>query len=97
MLNLSSDSMSYILLSYTEGKYRMSLELLEALEAKIQTTLETMELLNLELEEEKQRNSELEEANKQLLAEQKAWNDKVAGLVELLREDSTKNEEAMAV
>lgn len=75
----------------------MSLELLEALEAKIQTTLETMELLNLELEEEKQRNSELEEANKQLLAEQKAWNDKVAGLVELLREDSTKNEEAMAV
>ena len=39
----------------------------------------------------------LEEANKQLLAEQKAWNDKVAGLVELLREDSTKNEEAMAV
>jgi cell division protein ZapB len=75
----------------------MSLELLEALEAKIQTTLETMELLNLELEEEKQRNSELEEANKQLLAEQKAWNDKVAGLVELLREDSTQNEEAMAV
>ena len=75
----------------------MSLELLEALEAKIQTTLETMELLNLELEEEKQRNSELEEANKQLLAEQKAWNDKVAGLVELLREDRTQNEEAMAV
>ena len=75
----------------------MSLELLATLEAKIQTTLETMELLNLELEEEKQRNSELEEANKQLLAEQKAWNDKVAGLVELLREDSTKNEEAMAV
>jgi cell division protein ZapB len=74
----------------------MSLELLETLEAKIQTTLETMELLNLELEEEKLRNSELEEANKQLLTEQQAWNNKVAGLVELLREDSNQNEAALA-
>jgi cell division protein ZapB len=74
----------------------MSLELLETLEAKIQTTLETMELLNLELEEEKLRNSELEEANKQLLTEQQAWNNKVAGLVEFLREDSNQNEAALA-
>ncbi|HCM04565.1 MAG TPA: cell division protein ZapB [Oceanospirillales bacterium] len=74
----------------------MSLELLETLEAKIQTALETMELLNLELEEEKLRNSELEETNKQLIEEQKAWNNKVAGLVELLREDSTKNETTLA-
>lgn len=75
----------------------MSLELLATLEAKIQITLETMELLNLELEEEKQRNSDLLEENKQLLAEQKAWNDKVVGLVELLREDSKQNEEATTV
>ena len=66
----------------------MSLELLITLEEKIQTTLETMELLNLELEEEKQRNSELLEENKQLLAEQKAWNEKVVGLVDLLRQDT---------
>ncbi|MBL4798827.1 MAG: cell division protein ZapB [Oleispira sp.] len=67
----------------------MSLELLTTLEAKIQLTLETMELLNLEIEEEKQRNSDLLEENKQLLAEQKAWNDKVVGLVDLLREETT--------
>jgi cell division protein ZapB len=66
----------------------MSLELLATLEAKIQITLETMELLNLEIEEEKQRNSDLLEENKQLLAEQKTWNDKVVGLVDLLQEDS---------
>lgn len=70
----------------------MSLELLITLEEKIQTTLETMELLNLELEEEKQRNSDLLEENKQLLAEQKAWNDKVVGLVDLLREDTKQHE-----
>lgn len=72
----------------------MSLELLITLEEKIQTTLETMELLNLELEEEKQRNSELLEENKQLLAEQKAWNEKVVGLVDLLRQDTKQQENA---
>jgi cell division protein ZapB len=70
----------------------MSLELLITLEEKIQTTLETMELLSLELEEEKQRNSDLLEENKQLLAEQKAWNEKVVGLVDLLREDTKQQE-----
>ena len=73
----------------------MSLELLATLEAKIQITLETMELLNLEIEEEKQRNSDLLEENKQLLAEQQAWNNKVVGLVELLREDTTQSEDAI--
>lgn len=96
MLNLPTDPMSYILVSYTEGKYNMSLELLETLEAKIQAALETMELLNLELEEEKLRNSELEESNKKLIEEQKAWNNKVAGLVELLREDSNKDKATIA-
>lgn len=72
----------------------MSLELLATLEAKIQITLETMELLNLEIEEEKQRNNDLLEENKQLLAEQQAWNNKVVGLVELLREDTIQSEDA---
>ncbi len=66
----------------------MSLDLLITLEEKIQTTLETMELLNLELEEEKLRNEQLKEENIQLLAERQAWNDKVVGLVDLLKEDS---------
>ena len=65
----------------------MSLELLTTLEEKIQMTLETMELLNLELEEEKQRNLELQAENKQLQSERQAWNDKVVGLVDLLKED----------
>lgn len=65
----------------------MSLELLVTLEEKIQTTLETMELLNLELEEEKERNEALQAENKQLQTERQAWHDKVVGLVDLLRED----------
>jgi cell division protein ZapB len=79
----------------------MSLELLSTLEAKIQTTLETMELLNLEVEEEKQRNESLQEENNtlteenaQLQAERQAWNDKVVGLVDLLREDSEDSEDS---
>ncbi len=67
----------------------MSLELLVTLEEKIQSTLETMELLNLELEEEKQKNIELAEENKQLKIEHHTWNEKVAGLVNLLREENT--------
>jgi cell division protein ZapB len=76
----------------------MSLELLSTLESKIQTTLETMELLHLEVEEEKQRNETLveenlsiKEENTQLKAEIQAWNEKVVGLVDLLREDSAQN------
>ena len=70
----------------------MSLELLATLESKIQTTLETMELLQLEVEEEKQRNAELQEENNQLLSERQAWSDKVVGLVELLREETKQDE-----
>jgi cell division protein ZapB len=70
----------------------MSLELLATLESKIQTTLETMELLQLEVEEEKQRNAELQEENKQLLSERQAWSDKVVGLVDLLREETKQDE-----
>lgn len=76
----------------------MSLELLATLEAKIQTTLETMELLNLEVEEEKQRNGELleeinklKEQNSQFQAERQVWNNKIVGLVDLLKEESGQN------
>ena len=65
----------------------MSLELLITLEEKIQSTLETMELLNLELEEEKERNQALQAENKQLQTERQVWHDKVVGLLDLLRED----------
>ncbi len=67
----------------------MSLELLTILEEKIQSTLDTVELLNLELEEEKEKNIELSEENKQLKIEHHVWNEKVTGLVNLLREDNT--------
>lgn len=73
----------------------MSLELLATLESKIQTTLETIELLNLELDEERQSNVNLQaeidsvkEENTKLQSERQAWNDKVAGLVDLLREET---------
>lgn len=76
----------------------MSLELLITLEEKIQTTLETMELLNLEVEEEKQRNSDLveeinslKEANNQLQSERQDWNNKIVGLVDLLKDESTED------
>ncbi|MFT4766558.1 MAG: cell division protein ZapB [Oleispira sp.] len=79
----------------------MSLELLSTLEAKIQTTLETMEFLELEVEEEKQRNetlqdenTSLKEENTQLQAERQAWNDKVVCLVDLLREDNMKEDDS---
>jgi cell division protein ZapB len=79
----------------------MSLELLSTLEAKIQTTLETMEFLELEVEEEKQRNetlqdenTSLKEENIQLQAERQAWNDKVVCLVDLLREDNLKEDDS---
>ena len=79
----------------------MSLELLSTLEAKIQTTLETMEFLHLEVEEEKQRNetlqdenTSLKEENTQLQAERQTWNDKVVGLVDLLREDNLKEDDS---
>ena len=44
----------------------MSLELLSKLETKIQAALETIELLKMELEEEKQKASTLNERNQQL-------------------------------
>lgn len=79
----------------------MSLELLATLEAKIQTTLETLELLNLEVEEEKQTNAELQEENTtlkeenaKLQAERQAWNDKVVGLVDLLKEENKQKDDA---
>ena len=72
----------------------MSLELLTVLEEKIQMALETMELLNLELEEEKQRNETPTAENTQLQSEKEAWHNKVVGLVDLLREDKTLNTES---
>ena len=65
----------------------MSLELLSKLETKIQAALETIELLKMELEEEKQKNSNLSEQNQQLSQDQNSWNEKVTGLVGLLNDE----------
>jgi len=73
----------------------MSLELLEQLESRVQNALDTMELMQLELEEEKQRSSELasqqqqlEQENQQLRQELAAWHSKIAGLLGRLPTDS---------
>ncbi|MCZ4338265.1 cell division protein ZapB [Shewanella colwelliana] len=65
----------------------MSLELLSKLETKIQAALETIELLKMELEEEKQKNSNLSEQNQQLSQDLNSWNEKVTGLVGLLNDE----------
>ncbi len=72
----------------------MSLELLSKLESKIQTALETIELLKMELEEEKQKttslnehNQQLNEQNQQMQQELTSWNEKVTGLVGLLNSE----------
>ncbi|GGI80583.1 cell division protein ZapB [Shewanella gelidii] len=65
----------------------MSLELLSKLETKIQAAVETIELLKMELEEEKQKSSQLTEQNDQLKQELNSWNEKVTGLVGLLNSE----------
>lgn len=79
----------------------MSLELLSKLETKIQATLDTIELLKMELEEEKQKtstlnehnqqlseqNQQLSQQNQQLQQELTSWNEKVTGLVGLLNSE----------
>ncbi|MBY5993313.1 cell division protein ZapB [Ferrimonas balearica] len=66
----------------------MSLELLEQLESRVQNALDTMELMQLELEEERQRSGEmaiqqqrLEQENQQLRQQLAAWHSKVEGLL----------------
>jgi cell division protein ZapB len=65
----------------------MSLELLSQLETKIQATLENIELLKMELEEEKQKSTQLAEKNQKLQQDLNSWNDKVNGLVGLLNSE----------
>ena len=72
---------------FTAAENPMSLELLTTLEAKIQSTLETLELLNMELEEEKQKNARLTTDKQTLVEERDHWNNKVVGLVDLLKDE----------
>ena len=65
----------------------MSLELLSKLESKIQNALEAIELQKMEIEELKQKNSELSEHNEKLQQDLSSWNDKVNGLVGLLNDE----------
>ncbi|UGA54622.1 cell division protein ZapB [Vibrio sp. VB16] len=69
----------------------MSLEVLEQLETKIQTAVDTITLLQMELEEVKQKNqgleqettslrdncSNLEQQNQQMLEEHEAWQQRI--------------------
>ena len=65
----------------------MSLELLSKLESKIQSALEAIELQKMEIEELKQKNSELTDENEKLKQDLNSWNDKVNGLVGLLNDE----------
>lgn len=73
----------------------MSLEVLEQLEGKIQTAVDTITLLQMELEEVKQQNQqleqeanslresrvELEQQNQQIKEEQEAWQERIRVLL----------------
>jgi cell division protein ZapB len=73
----------------------MSLEVLEQLEAKVQTAVDTITLLQMELEELKEKNSqleseagalkagreELEQKNQQMREEHDAWQERIRALL----------------
>jgi cell division protein ZapB len=64
-----------------EKKIIMSLELLSQLEDKVQAALETIELLKMELDEQRQMNTELKENNQGLNEQLEQWGSKVNGLL----------------
>ncbi len=73
----------------------MSLEVLEQLEAKVQTAVDTIALLQMEVEELKERNetlaseanglkdnsAELEQQNQQMREEHTAWQERIRNLL----------------
>jgi cell division protein ZapB len=78
----------------------MSLEVLEQLEAKVQMAVDTISLLQLEIEELKEKNDELSrgtdtmrhdhdmllQENERLRAEQDAWQDRIRHLLGKMEE-----------
>lgn len=78
----------------------MSLEVLEQLEAKVQTAVDTITLLQMELEELKEKNSqleseagalkasreELEQQNQQMRVEHDAWQERIRALLGKMEE-----------
>jgi len=59
----------------------MSFEVLERLEAKVQSVVDTISLLQMELDELKQKNAALEQENQHLKGEHDAWQERLRALL----------------
>ena len=59
----------------------MNFDVLDKLESKVQTAVDTISLLQMELEELKEENSELLSNNAELKNQQEAWQDRLRSLL----------------
>jgi len=59
----------------------MNFDVLDKLENKVQTAVDTISLLQMELEELKEENAQLQSSNTELKSEQEAWQDRLRSLL----------------
>lgn len=59
----------------------MNFDVLEKLESKVQTAVDTITLLQMELEELKEENSQLASNNAELKSQQDAWQERLRSLL----------------
>lgn len=59
----------------------MSFDVLEQLEAKIQSAVDAISLLQMEIDELKEKNNQLGEENQQLKQEHESWQDRLRVLL----------------
>jgi len=64
----------------------MSLEVFEKLEAKVQQAIDTITLLQMEIEELKEKNKELERENNHLKEQQNGWQERLQALLGRMEE-----------
>jgi cell division protein ZapB len=59
----------------------MNFDVLDKLESKVQTAVDTITLLQMELEELKEENSQLASVNAELKSQQDAWQERLRSLL----------------
>jgi len=59
----------------------MNFDVLDKLENKVQTAVDTISLLQMELEELKEENAQLQSSNTELKSEQEAWQERLRSLL----------------